>query len=493
MGRFEVEFKKYIKPKDYKYNPNKSYVENEHNLKRMAFLEYSCREIYTRLASVHGEEYAAKLLGYILDGTFQVTNLEKFPFPEYKYVNCKKIMAPYLSVGLAKGSFKESTTLINFSTEIFREILNETKNGRAVEFYDLLICLSILVEKWTSEEYPSSAAVRTRDRNRLLYQVLIHIFKSLYTKAGDTQTITISIVDKFLFNYITGGINSDYRICLDHTGRMLKASYESYTETVRMFLEAINMTSNDNNIMPNVRVYATVTNKLLPEILEHIEMRTGIGISTLYDIFKDVNFDAQPQLMSGKEYRDALRRMEMRRAPKEYDTGALRKELREIFRTDYINYLNIVDRKLAYNLQSLAVTDKVLESLEMFYYKKVYDIFPSILKNNISEVTIDITKFQEQFTSTEAFEDILSKLYLDAQALNQMRVLILGNRIYQSESPTMRVSVTGLNPDQYSLAHTVMQKQDDFLKSSYNMVFNHSITQRVFFRDKRRKCYLYIS
>ena len=130
MARFDVLFKRHIKNTDYKYNPNKSLAWNESNLKRMAFIENTCRTHYEKLDGTYGEDYAEYVITQVLQRHFTITGLDKYPFKEYKSVTQRVLMAEYLNRSPLKSDGNIAAhTLVSFYTSVVRELLSATKKG----------------------------------------------------------------------------------------------------------------------------------------------------------------------------------------------------------------------------------------------------------------------------------------------------------------------------------------------------------------------------
>jgi len=492
VARFESLFKKYIKDTDYKYNPNKSLAWNESNLKRMAFLENSCRALYEKLDGTFGEEYAESVLTNVLLGNFVITNFEKYPFPEFKSLSERVLMVEYLNRSPLKSDGNIGAhTLITFYTSVVRELLSVNKHSASIELYDFFICLGLMIEKWRITEYPKYIVKRLDDVETLLKQFVKHVINAMYSKEGDIQNITLAILDKRLFeDAIKAG---DYSVVIDKdTGERLNATYDIYLSGLRMYFDIIKGTQNSKELLqPAIRTYAVASSKLKAEVLECIESETGIDIGVVFDIFKHVNFDANPQWLDSPEYKAAFEKIEeIKTRKKDVNFINLKWKLKDIFGTDYINYLNICNKKLAYFLREYEI-EKNVPSYETIFYKSNYDWITPLVKGNFSEVVINAKFIMDNSKTQEEFKDKLYKAVLDAQAINQMRILLV---LPKGTKPTNRynlnVKLDGLDDDLKSFAWSIMSEATEYLKSTYLLNFTFEISQRMFFRDKSRQCYL---
>ena len=492
MARFDTLFKKYVKNTDYKYNPSKSLTWNESNLKKMAFLENSCRAIYEKLDGTFGEDYAEQVLTQVLQGHFTITGLEKYPFKEYLCVSERVLMAEYLNRSPLKSDGNIGAhTLITFYTSVVRELLSAQKHSATVELYDFFICLGLMIEKWRITEYPKYITKRLDDVETLLKQFVKHVVLALYSKEGDLQNVTLAILDKHAFDECLR--HSDYSVVINKdTGERITATYDMYISGLKMFFDIIKYTQNSKElIQPAIRTYAYASNKIQPEVLETIEATTGIDIGVLYDIFKHVNFDAHPQWIKSPEYLEAFEKIEeIKTTKKNVNFAGLKYRIKEMFTTDYINYLNIVDRRLAYALKEYEV-EKHVASYETIYMKKDYKVFQPKCHAAFSEVTIDGSWLVEDCKGQEEFKERLYKAVLDAQAINQMRVsLLLPAGRKPKEETILNVKLDNIPDDLISYAWSVMSQATEYLKSTYQLPFTFELYQRMFFRDKSRKCYL---
>lgn len=491
MARFDTLFKKYVKNTDYKYNPSKSLTWNESNLKKMAFLENSCRTLYEKLDSTYGEDYAEYITSNVLQGNFTITQLEKYPFIEYPNISERVLMVEYLNRSPLKSDGNIGAhTLITFYTSVVRELLSATKHAGEIELYDFFICLGLMIEKWRITEYPKYITKRLDDVETLLKQFVKHVVLALYSKEGDPQNITLAILDKSLFDNLTSNIEYSVVINKD-TGERLKATYDIYLSGLRMFFDIIRHTQNSKELLqPAIRTYAFATSKLNAEILECIESETGVDIGVISDIFKHVNFDACPQCLNSPEYKEAFDKLEeMKSNRKSVNFANIKWKINEMFTTDYIWYLNIVNKKLAYFLKEYEV-EKHVASYETIYYKSNYDWLSPLYRGKFSEVTINAEYITKDCNSDTEFQNRLYKAVLDAQAINQMRASILYGAKKPPKQLILNVKLDGLDEDLNSLAWSTMSKATEYLKSTYQLPFTYQIAQRMFFRDKSRKCYL---
>lgn len=493
MARFDVLFKKYVGKTDYKYNPSKSLQWNEDNLKRMAFLEHSCQTLFNKLASTFGEEYAEFIIERVLKKDFTITQLDKFPFKEYENVAERVVMAEYLNKSGLKGVGNINThTLITFFTSVIREVISMTKKTGEIELYDFFICLGLMIEKWVITEYPTYVKKRIADTEQLLKQFVKHVVLSLFVKYGERQNITLAILDKKCFNECLK--HADYSVVVNKdTGERITATYKMYLNALRFYFDIIEGTQNSKVLLqPAIRTYAFASNKVKPEFLECIATETNISIGVINDIFKNVSFDAHPQCMDSPEYREAMERVEeltnARIKKGKVNFLQIRAKLKAIFSTDYINYLNVVSRELAYFLNEREL-EKNVPVYETVYLKKVWDISAPKQKGIYSEVTIDYNYVSEGCTSEEEYKKRLYKAVLDAQAINQMRVSL---HYPAGKKPTNLLNVKLDNcPDEMkSYSYAIMSEATEYLCSTYQLPFVFDIVQRVFFRDKSRVCYL---
>lgn len=492
MARFDVLFKRHIKNTDYKYNPNKSLAWNESNLKRMAFIENTCRTLYEKLDGTYGEDYAEYVITQVLQKHFTITGLDKYPLKEYKSVTQRVLMAEYLNRSPLKSDGNIAAhTLVSFYTSVVRELLSATKKGATVELYDFFICLGLMIEKWRVTEYPKYITKRLDDVETLLKQFVKHVVYAVYSKINETQNITLVILDKYAFEECLR--HNDYSVVINKdTGERMKVTYDMYLSGLRMFFDLIRYTQNSQELVqPAIRTYAYASNKTMPEVLELIESTTGIDIGVIYDIFKNVNFDAHPQWIESPEYKQAFDKLEeIKSTKKNINYAGLKWQIREIFTTDYINYLNVVDKRLAYFLKEYEL-EKNVASYETVYMKKNYKTFADTCKDVFSEVTIDGEWIMEDCSSAEEFKTKLYKAVLDAQAINQMRVsLILPAGSKPREELKLNIKLVNISDELMSYAWSVMSEATEYLKTTYQLPFSFEITQRVFFRDKSRVCYL---
>ena len=491
MARFEVLFNKYVKNSDYKYNPNQSIDWNENNLKRMAYFENSCQALYAKTESTFGEDYADYLLTRVLKNDFKVTSFNKFPFKEYPLLSERVFMVDYLNKHPLKSDGNiNAYNLITYFTGVVRELFSVMKRSGTIEMYDFFICLALMIEKWKVTEYPRFITKRIADVELFLKQFVKHVTFSMFCPEGESQNITLVILDRHIFEYCVNN-NGDYTVCVDKdTGERIKVDYDMYLRGIKMYLDIIKGTKNAKDyLQPAIRTYTFASNKLRAEVLECIEKETGIDICVVADIFANVQFDAMPQSLDTPEYKEAFRKLSEINTSKDVNFSALRYKLEDIFGTDYINYLNVVDRKLAYMLKEYDL-EKNISSYETVYLKRVYEIYGDKYKGHFSEVTIDANFITEGCESQEEFRDRLYKAVIDAHTINQMRVSLLyppGQRPYNI---ILNVKLEGLEEDLNSTAYSIMFDACQYLKSTYMLPFTFSISQRIFFRDKSRVCYL---
>lgn len=491
MARFEVLFNKYVKNSDYKYNPNQSIDWNENNLKRMAYYENSCRALYTKTESTFGEDYADYLLTRVLKNDFKVTAFNKYPFKEYPLLTERVFMVDYLNKHPLKSDGNiNSYNLITYFTGVTRELFSVMKRSGTIEMYDFFICLALMIEKWKVTEYPRFITKRIADVELFLKQFVKHVTLSMFCPEGENQNITLVILDKHIFEYCVNN-NGDYTVCIDKdTGERIKVDYDMYIRGIKMYLDIIKGTKNAKDyLQPAIRTYTFASNKLRAEIMECIEKETGIDIGVVADIFANVQFDAMPQSLNTPEYKEAFRKLSEINTTKDVNYTALKYKLEDIFGTDYINYLNVVDRKLAYMLKEYDL-DKNIASYETVYLKRVYEVYGDKHKGHFSEVTINANFITDKCESQEEFRDRLYKAVIDAHTINQMRVSLLYPPGTKPTNLILNVKLEGLDEELNSTAYSIMYDACQFLKSTYMLPFTFSISQRVFFRDKSRVCYL---
>ena len=491
MARFEVLFNKYVKNSDYKYNPNQSIDWNENNLKRMAYYENSCRALYTKTESTFGEDYADYLLTRVLKNDFKVTSFNKYPFKEYPLLTERVFMVDYLNKHPLKSDGNiNSYNLITYFTGVTRELFSVMKRSGTIEMYDFFICLALMIEKWKVTEYPRFITKRIADVELFLKQFVKHVTLSMFCPEGENQNITLVILDKHIFEYCVNN-NGDYTVCIDKdTGERIKVDYDMYIRGIKMYLDIIKGTKNAKDyLQPAIRTYTFASNKLRAEIMECIEKETGIDIGVVADIFANVQFDAMPQSLNTPEYKEAFRKLAEINTTKDVNYTALKYKLEDIFGTDYINYLNVIDRKLAYMLKEYDL-DKNIASYETVYLKRVYEVYGDKHKGHFSEVTINANFITDKCESQEEFRDRLYKAVIDAHTINQMRVSLLYPPGSKPTNLILNVKLEGLDEELNSTAYSIMYDACQFLKSTYMLPFTFSISQRVFFRDKSRVCYL---
>lgn len=491
MARFDVLFNKYVKNSDYKYNPNQSIDWNENNLKRMAYYENSCRALYTKTESTFGEDYADYLLTRVLKNDFKVTSFNKYPFKEYPLLTERVFMVDYLNKHPLKSDGNiNSYNLITYFTGVTRELFSVMKRSGTIEMYDFFICLALMIEKWKVTEYPRFITKRIADVELFLKQFVKHVTLSMFCPEGENQNITLVILDKHIFEYCVNN-NGDYTVCVDKdTGERIKVDYDMYIRGIKMYLDIIKGTKNAKDyLQPAIRTYTFASNKLRAEIMECIEKETGIDIGVVADIFANVQFDAMPQSLNTPEYKEAFRKLAEINTTKDVNYTALKYKLEDIFGTDYINYLNVIDRKLAYMLKEYDL-DKNIASYETVYLKRVYEVYGDKHKGHFSEVTINANFITDKCESQEEFRDRLYKAVIDAHTINQMRVSLLYPPGSKPTNLILNVKLEGLDEELNSTAYSIMYDACQFLKSTYMLPFTFSISQRVFFRDKSRICYL---
>ena len=491
MARFDVLFKKYVKNNDYKYNPNQSIEWNENNLRRMAFYENSCRALYEKTESTFGEDYAEFILTRVLKNDFSVTAFSKYPFKEYQLLTERVFMVDYLNKHPLKSDGNiNAYTLITYFTGVVRELLTAMKRSGTVELYDFFICLGLMIEKWKITEYPRFITKRIADVELFMKQFIKHVIFSMFCPEGENQNITLVILDKKMFEHCVT-YNGDYTVCVDkETGERIKATYDMYLEGIRIYLDIVKGTKNAKEyLQPAIRTYTYASNKLRAEFLEAIEKETGIDIGVIADVFANVQLDAYPQDMKSPEYKEAFKKLSEIKTNKDVNYTALRYKLEDIFATDYINYLNVVDKKLAYLLKQYDL-DKNIASYETVYLKRQYEFYGDKYKGHFSEVTINAEYITKDCTSQDEYRDRLFKAVLDAHTINQMRVSLLYPPGSRPTNQILNVKLEGLEEDLYSFSYSIMYDACQFLKSTYMLPFTFSISQRVFFRDKSRVCYL---
>ena len=484
MARFESIFNKYVKDKDYKYNPKQSINDNALRLQRMACLENSCRTLYEKTDGIYGESYAERILESVLQNKLSITAFEYYPLPEVHYCENRIYMNKYLNVApKPMKSTVASLTLITFYTSLMQEIIATAKKGGHIELFDFFICLSMYIEKWKITEYPKYVA-RNIYSDEFLAQIVKHVIYCLFTKPNEINTITLSILDRSLFEKIARP--SEYQLVVNIEGDIIKPNYDSYVQTIELFLKFIKTTQNSEHLVqPNVRVYAVASNKLRPEILELISHETGINISVVHDVFKHIHFDALPQDLSSVEYRECWDKLEEIKTSKKVDWYKVRAGIKAIFEKDYIQYLNYRDKKLAYLFHRYDV-DKLISSFEVIYVKIQDATIEPYHNHYTSEVQIEFADLVEGTNSQEEYKDRLIHAYLDAQAINQVRNTIVDCK----KDNRYHVKINNVDSELISYTYSVLDEQNTWLRNTYNLHFTFDICQRMFFRDKGRKCYL---
>lgn len=486
MSKVTTLIKTHIKNSEYKYNPSKSLSWNEQHLKHMAFLENSCEVLYNKLESTFGETYAEYILTRVLKKEFTITQFEKYPLKEYPNISKRILMGPFLNKGSVKNDM--GNTLITYYTAVVREIISAMKKSASIEMYDFFICLGLMMEKWRITEYPKYITKRLDDVELLLKQFVKHVIYALYAKEGEIQNITLAILDKRCFEECLK--QGDYSVEISReTGERLTATYDMYMNALKVYFDLIQGTKNSQEyIQPAIRTYAFASNKLRAEFLELIAKDTGIHIGVLQDIFKHVQFDALPQCIDSPEYLEAFSKVEELYTKKHTNFMQLKAKLKALFSTDYINYLNIVNRELGYFLTERELEKNVV-SYETIYLKKFWDTFEPRQKGVFSEVTIDYAFIANNCQSQEEYKNRLYKAVIDAQAINQMRASLIYNTKRKPEF-TLNVKLDGCEEDMISYSYSIMSEATDYLKYTYQLPFTFEISQRVFFRDKSRRCYL---
>jgi hypothetical protein len=493
VARFDVLYKKYIKNTDYKYNPAKSLAWNESNLKRMSYLEHSCRTLYEKLESTFGEDYAEFIVTRVLKKEFVVTQFDKFPFKEYDNLAERLLMVEYLNKSTIKNVGNQAAhTLISFYTSVIRDVITLNKRTGEIELYDFFICLGLMIEKWVITQYPRYILAHVDDVEILLKQFIKHAIYALFVNYGEVQNVTLAILDKKCFEACLK--QGDYSTIVDKdTGERITATYDMYLNALRFYFDIIQgLQGSQMYIQPAIRIYAYGSNKIKPEFLECLAKETNIGIGILDDIFKNVSFDAHPQSLDSPEYKQAMekvRHIKNTRGKKgNINFRQIRYKLDALFKADYINYLNLVSKELAYFLTEHEV-DKKVSSLETIYLKKVWNIYEPKQRGLFSEVAIEYDYVANDCKSEEEYKQRLYKAVLDAQAINQVR-LAMHFPIGRKPKFALNVKLNNCPEDMISYSYAIMSEATDYLQSTYRISFSFDIAQRVFFRDKSRKCYL---
>ena len=489
MERFNKLYNRYVKKTDYKYDESKSYLQNENNLKRMAHLEHTCSMLYNQLDKVYGEEYAEFILTRVLEGSFKITGLDKFPYKEFTDISDRFLMVEYLNkMAIREQGTANAKNLITFSTALFVEILARQRKQAEIELFDFFVCLAILIEKWRVTHYPKFITKRQADVEVFLKQYVKHIVFSMYTPYADSQNITLAILDKKLFQEVLK--MGDYSVIVNTEGtERIIVTYDMYLEALKMYFDIIkNTPSNKEWVQPKLRLYAYASNKTRAEVLELIATRTSIDLGIVQDVFKYVNFDAHPQWLSSPEYVEAFEEIERIKSPrKNINYLQIKGAIKEIFGRDYVAYLNVVNKQLARFLEDTEI-EKKAQYFENIFFKKQWDFWELKQRTLFSEVTIDFKYLSEGCQSTEEYSERLYKAMLDANAINQMRMLML----YPKEPKKrviLNVKLEGVDEELKSLSWSIMSKAVDYLKSTFAMDFTFQMCQRVYFRDKTRICY----
>lgn len=491
MGRFESLFNKHVEGADYEYNPNETLGENEKRLVNMACLKHSSQYLYKELDGTFGEEYANYILTNILERNFRITGFNKFAMPEYKHITDKVLLVDKLKEVYKTWRYG-NFNLINFFSVVVREVVDAAQRGCEIELYDFFLCLGLYIEKWKITNYPSinkggrvtSAMVRDA--------YMTHIAHSLYNKLGSKQLITLSVMDEYLFRYFTSKYDYSIYIEKDNASRVITINYDMYMTGVSTFFEIIKESKiTDNIVPPAVKIYTLSTNKVGAEILEYLMRATKLDIGVIHDIFKHVNFDAHPQWLKSPEYKEAMKEL-LRLARYVYtdiNYVNIERDLKEIFSKDYYNYLNITTKRLAYTLNELKL-ETFIPSVETIYYKKNYANSKSHCKPICAEVTIDAKFITEGCTSPEEFESRLYKATTDAHTINLIRTSVPWPKGRKPTGYILNVKLDGIETDLISLANSIMSKATEYMHATYSLPFTYEISQRVFFRDKSKVCYL---
>ena len=489
MYRLNKLFKEYLKNSDYEYNENISWEKNEANLKRMAHIKHTCKYLYESIERTFGEDYAEFIVTRVLNNDFKITSMEKFTHKEYVDTSSRIYYGKYFERPLvsARGS-SFSFTLINFSTSLFVDLFQRLRHTGEIELYDLLICLSVLVKKWRITEYPKFILqYPNKDTEAYLKQYLKHIIFSLYAPSTELQPFTIAILDKELFERALK--MHDYSVVINNEAtERISPTYKDYIDCIDFIYDILGeVVSGNNFVQPKIRVYAYASNKLKPEILECISGQSGMSLGAVYDLFKHVNFDARVNLFDNPEFKKAMARLSDILTPRKFLYKKIKAKIKELINTDYIWYLNVINKKLAYRLEQKQIS-RYTTSLEVVYIKSDYKYKQHPLRKTYAEVTIDYNYVAKDCKSQEEYEERLYKAVIDASTILQMRMLIFP-KIPRRDFYRLNIKLQGVEDEVKSVSQTVMSKAVEYLENIYNMPFDYQLTHRIYFRDKTRLNY----
>ena len=159
MYRFNKLFKEHIKDSDYEYNEKLTPMQNEAKLKRMAYIKHVCKFLYENIEKTFGEDYAEFITTRVLKNDFKITAMDKFVNKDFVDTTERIFFGHHLQRPLvsARGN-APSINLINFSTSLFVDLFQRLRHTGEVELFDLLICMTVLMDKWRVTEYPKFLA-----------------------------------------------------------------------------------------------------------------------------------------------------------------------------------------------------------------------------------------------------------------------------------------------------------------------------------------------
>ena len=488
MYRFNKLFKEHIKDSDYEYNEKLTPMQNEAKLKRMAYIKHVCKFLYENIEKTFGEDYAEFITTRVLKNDFKITAMDKFVNKDFVDTTERIFFGHHLQRPLvsARGN-APSINLINFSTSLFVDLFQRLRHTGEVELFDLLICMTVLMDKWRITEYPKFIAnAPARDIEQYLRQYVKHVIFSLYAPSAEMQPFTLVILDKEIFEQALK--ICDYSVVIDPSGKRIKPTYASYIKCIEFLYDILEEVKTGTYfVQPKIKIYAYASNKMRPEIIELIAKDSGMSIGAVHDLFKHVNFDAQVRLFDNPEFKKAMAKLSDRLTPKKFLYKTIKNKIKKIISKEYVWYLNVVNRKLAYQLERLLVA-KNTTSLEVVYVKKEWASFMHKRKKTYGEVTIDYEYVSGGCTSIEEYEQRLYKAVIDASTILQMRMLALP-KIPRIDFYTLRIKLCGVEEDMKSVSYSVMSRATDYLRSTYNLPFDFELNQRLYFRDKTRLNY----
>ena len=145
---FRSFYKELLQNRDYySIDVNKTYLQNLSDLRQKAYMENTCAFIYKMAEDIYGLPYAEKLVAEIVNGDISITQIERYPFKEFKTLETNIYSLDYVNTcDFYKPNNKDINYIIYFS-EIEHLIMDHLRYGQAVNVMDFSLSLGLYFQR----------------------------------------------------------------------------------------------------------------------------------------------------------------------------------------------------------------------------------------------------------------------------------------------------------------------------------------------------------